>query len=145
MWIYTDTSRHTLWRRVHCNTLQHTAPHCNTLQHTAIHCRWMCMGWGWLRLVGSIKLYVSFAKQTYERDYILQKRPRITHTHTFIDPTNRSQPISLEPWSRYMVTVYIFWKNVYSWKKIYPVCCKEEDASKPFSYDNAILYVYMWM
>ena len=30
---------------------------------------------GWLRLVGSLKLYVSFAKEPYKRDYILQKRP----------------------------------------------------------------------
>ena len=28
---------------------------------------------GWLQLVGSIKLYVTFAKETYERDDILQK------------------------------------------------------------------------
>jgi len=26
---------------------------------------------GWLRLVGSLKLYVSFAKEPYQRDYIL--------------------------------------------------------------------------
>ena len=32
---------------------------------------------GWLRLVGSIKLYVFFAKEPYKRDYILQKRPII--------------------------------------------------------------------
>ena len=32
---------------------------------------------GWLQLVGSIKLYVSFAKETYKRDAILQKRPVI--------------------------------------------------------------------
>ena len=30
---------------------------------------------GWLRLVGSIKVQVSFAKEPYKRDYILQKRP----------------------------------------------------------------------
>jgi len=28
-----------------------------------------------LRLVGPLKTYVSFAKEPYERDYILQKRP----------------------------------------------------------------------
>ena len=28
---------------------------------------------GWLRLVGSLKLQVSFAKEPYIRDYILQK------------------------------------------------------------------------
>jgi len=32
---------------------------------------------GWLRLVGSIKLQVSFAKEPYKRDDILQKRPII--------------------------------------------------------------------
>jgi len=30
---------------------------------------------GWLRLVRSLKLLVSFAKEPYKRDYILQKRP----------------------------------------------------------------------
>jgi len=33
--------------------------------------------WGGLRLVGSLKLQVSFAKEPYKRDYILQKRPII--------------------------------------------------------------------
>ena len=32
---------------------------------------------GWLWLVGWIKLQVSFAKETYKRDNILQKRPII--------------------------------------------------------------------
>jgi len=32
---------------------------------------------GWLRLVGSLKLQVSFAKEPYKRDCILQKRPTI--------------------------------------------------------------------
>jgi len=32
---------------------------------------------GWLRLVGSLKLLVSFAKEPYKRDNILQKRPMI--------------------------------------------------------------------
>ena len=27
---------------------------------------------GWLRLVGSLQIYVSFAKEPYKRDYILQ-------------------------------------------------------------------------
>jgi len=31
-------------------------------------------GMGWLRLVGSLKLYVSFAKEPSKRDHILQKR-----------------------------------------------------------------------
>jgi len=32
---------------------------------------------GWLRLVGSLKSQVSFAKEPYKRDHILQKRPII--------------------------------------------------------------------
>ena len=69
-----------LSRELHlsCNTQQHIAPHCNTLQHPAIHCRceW---DWdiGWLRLVSPLKLQVSFAKEPYKRDDILQKRPII--------------------------------------------------------------------
>ena len=35
------------------------------------------IGTGWLRLVGSLKLQVPFAKKPYKRDYILQKRPII--------------------------------------------------------------------
>jgi len=31
----------------------------------------------WLRSVGSLKLQSSFAKEPYERDYILEKRPII--------------------------------------------------------------------
>ena len=34
-------------------------------------------GMGWLWFVGSIKRYVSFAKEPYKRDYILQKGPII--------------------------------------------------------------------
>jgi len=32
---------------------------------------------GWLRLVGALKVQVSFAKEPYKRDDILQKRPII--------------------------------------------------------------------
>jgi len=34
----------------------------------------------WLRLVGSLKLQVSFGKESYKRDYILQKRPIIVRS-----------------------------------------------------------------
>jgi len=41
-------------------------------------CMGVCVeGMGWLRLVGSVELHVSFAKEPYKRDYILQKRPVI--------------------------------------------------------------------
>ena len=51
--------------RSRCNTLQHTATHCNTPQHTATH-RVVKAGssvFNDLQLVGSLKLYVSFAKE----------------------------------------------------------------------------------
>ena len=35
---------------------------------------------GWLQLVGPLKLQVSFAKEPYKRDYILQKRPIISRS-----------------------------------------------------------------
>ena len=35
---------------------------------------------GRLRLVGSLKLYVSFAKEPFKRDDILQKRPIIVRS-----------------------------------------------------------------
>jgi len=38
---------------------------------------WVISRMGWLWLVGSIKLPVSFAKEPYKRDDILQKRPII--------------------------------------------------------------------
>ena len=58
---------------MHCNILQHTASYCHTLQHTAIHKNVT----GWLRLVGSLKSQVSFAKEPCKRDFILQNRPVI--------------------------------------------------------------------
>jgi len=42
---------------------------------------------GWLRLVGSLKLYVSFAKEPYKRDYFTKE------TYDFKEPTNRSHSI----------------------------------------------------
>jgi len=39
--------------------------------------RKLVVNMGWLRLVGSLKVYVSFAKETYKTDDILQKRPII--------------------------------------------------------------------
>jgi len=37
-------------------------------------CVYVCVTMGWLRLVGSLKLQVSFAKEPYKRDDILPKR-----------------------------------------------------------------------
>jgi len=43
----------------------------------------------WLRLVGSIKLQVSFAKEPWKKRWDSAKK-----TYDLIDPTNRSHPIS---------------------------------------------------
>ena len=97
-----DTLRHTA---THCNILQHTATHCNTtielkhcksLQHTATHCNALQItatqcntlqhtatqlsssfmsDMGWLRLVGCLKIQVSFAKELYKIDLYSAKRP----------------------------------------------------------------------
>jgi len=39
---------------------------------------------GWLRLVGSLKALLSFAKEPYKRDYILQKGPIILRSLTIV-------------------------------------------------------------
>jgi len=50
---------------------------------------------GWLRWVGSLKLYVSFAKEPYTRDDLLRKRPIL-----FKEPTNRSHPVPCFCWTK---------------------------------------------
>jgi len=50
-------------------------PHKSALYHNAADFGEPNMGWLWL--VGSLKLQVSFAKEPYERDDMLQKRPII--------------------------------------------------------------------
>jgi len=74
----------TMWVWWVCNTLQHTATHCNTLQHTAKSVVKSCspllkgpLDMGWLRLVGSFKLQVSFAEYSLFYRALLQKRPII--------------------------------------------------------------------
>jgi len=68
---HTQTHYHSL-SLTHTHT--HTHTHTRTLTHT--RCKTSC-DMGWLRLVGSLKLYVSFAKEPYKRNDILQKRPII--------------------------------------------------------------------
>ena len=57
---------------------------------------------GWLRLVGSLQIYVSFAKEPYKRDCILQTRPMIL----------RSQLIVATPY-QYIVPVYYIHVSIY--------------------------------
>ena len=52
----------------------------------------------WLRFVGSLKLYVSFVKRPYKRDYILQKR------HLML----RSLLIAATPYDTYMSDTHIY-------------------------------------
>jgi len=53
--------------------------HTHTHTHTHTPCTHSCVRAHDTRLVGSLKLQVSFAKETYKRDYILQKRPLSIH------------------------------------------------------------------
>ena len=53
------------------NSTPQTPLECVIFTHVAIH------DMRWLWLLGSIKLQVSFSKETYKRDAILQKRPII--------------------------------------------------------------------
>jgi len=72
---------------------------------------------GWLRLVGSLKSYVSFAKEPYKRDDILQKRHIILRSllilaNPYIDIDNllRQQPFiglwSLQPTCAKALMIY---------------------------------------
>ena len=50
---------------------------CDMTRPYVWHVSFICVTMGWLPLVGSLKLKVSFAKETYTTDDILQKRPII--------------------------------------------------------------------
>ena len=73
-----------------CSVLQYVAVYCSMLQCAAL-CQTKC--WkepahiGWLRLVGSFKLHISFAKKPYKRDDILLKRPIILRSLLFVANT----------------------------------------------------------
>jgi len=54
-----------------CNVLHYTETLWNTPQHTATN------DMGWLRLVGSLKVQVSFAEYSFFHRDLLQKRPEI--------------------------------------------------------------------
>jgi len=94
--IYCNTLQHTT---LHCNTLhhtvtpyntlRHTTPHCNTRHHTATHRLVGLLGMGWLRLVGSLKSQVSFAKEPFKETIFCKKE-----ICNLKKPTNRSHPIS---------------------------------------------------
>jgi len=80
-YVYLHTLSHTL---VHTHTLSHTHTNTQTHQRTHEQIRHLshscCIPMGWLRSVASLKLYVSFAKEPYKQDCILQKRPIIVRS-----------------------------------------------------------------
>jgi len=84
MWHYSFTCDMTHSHYWHysftCDMTHSTATHrsCH-LEHTT-HNTLSRRAMGWLRLVGSLKLQVSFAKEPYKTDYILQKRPIISRS-----------------------------------------------------------------
>ena len=60
---------------VYINTHLHI--HVHTYIHSFTHVYLLGTLMRWLRLVGSLKLYVSFAKEPYKIEDILQKKPII--------------------------------------------------------------------
>jgi len=49
--------------------------------------------WRWLRVVGSLKLHVSFVKEPYKRNYILQERPMILRSLLLVEVISSSKYI----------------------------------------------------
>ena len=93
---------------------------------------------GWLRLVGSLKLEVSFAKEPYKRDCILQKRPIIS----------RSLLIVAIPYvyACVCVCVCVTWRRLYDWVSMWLcVCiCVRMSASLSFFDMQLISFVTMY-
>ena len=73
----TQEARHTKYQPPMQQPMQHTLQHILQYWKQDIKSIYLRLGMGWLRLVGPFKLYVSFAKDPYKRDDILQKRPII--------------------------------------------------------------------
>jgi len=82
---------------------------------------------GWLRVVDSLKLYVSFAKEPYKRDDILQKRPEILRS-LLIEAT---PCIWRDEYTRPNVSLYIY-VNIY----------EKTNTSEQMSHKTPI-YIYM--
>ena len=57
--------------QLHTSPLTHVTASCTHVSYTYTD---VTLGMGWLRLVGSLKLYVCFAKEPYKREDILQKK-----------------------------------------------------------------------
>jgi len=72
-------------------------------------CLWICdsiclwLDMGWLRLVGSLKIYVSFAKEPYKRDFILQNTPIICRSLLIV-----ATPSDISMWSWLDMSQYVW-------------------------------------
>ena len=62
-----------IWGMTRWYMRHHSCTHAGAKRFTPAYDTWYGL-MGWLRLVGSLKLQVSFAKEPDKRDYILQKR-----------------------------------------------------------------------
>ena len=69
---------------------------------------------GWLRLVGSLKLQVSFAKEPFKKDNILQKRPVIL----------RSLPIVVTPQTYNLASAIVARYTIYHAHFLLVMCMK---------------------
>jgi len=78
----------------------------------------------WLRLVGSLKLQVSFAKEPYKRDYILRTRP-VTLRSLLICLRTPPSPGLFHPYVYiYNICIYIYlyiyiYVHIYTYIRIY--------------------------
>ena len=99
-----------------CNISGYSASYVYAYIHV-IHCKCMhiytcimCasyMHMGWLRLVSSLKLQVSFAKEPYKRDDILQKRPIILRSLLIVETPYAYMYV------QYMCIIYAYTYNTF--------------------------------
>ena len=85
-----------------CRSLQHTATHCNMLQCNATHRTTRQLnasdsGMGWLRLVGSLKLWVSFAEYSlFYRALLPRSHPIYNRLRVHIAATHMNPPHTIQ-------------------------------------------------
>jgi len=111
-----------------CSVLQCSAVCCSVLQCVAAWCSHelsgcsqvsnmcVCVSYtymGWLRLVGSLKLQVSFAKEPYKRDDILQKRPIILSSLLMVATPYQCVAVCCSIMQRVVVRVSVSYTYMY--------------------------------
>jgi len=96
---------------------------------------------GWLQLVGSIKLYVSFAKEPYKRDDILQKRPIILSILLIAATpySQETQQCSTPPFSK---VTSVFWEKKIASAQVcaqFAICV----YMYKYTYTHTHIYIYI--